>query len=799
MKFVDYIKKNQTPEWIHYYINYPIPAKLLRCLKRLRGRVNFRFGEYHINNLKEDERQFVEEVRTLFHTAMSDQVLKFEDFLRYKTDFCLKPTLLKIIFNVKNYKGRHFESLEGARILGQMKVEVEKFYKEINFVKQYMNLNFRIFYKLTNKYKKAFSDINMYEKESINVFNEMMRRNRIHKVYKKLEDFLRIIETIYIECFYKEKEIKEGYDKLNKLISNDQFSLKESFYFGLFMGAFFICVLLCALLLGETRFFTNNPTDFVVYQFPIFRGSLLLFLYMLFLGVDVYVWERYNINYKRVFDIELRTSSAYQIMKRAFGFLALWILLFSYCALSSAEYFEKGIVFDKSMGQFLPPFVWVFFFIYMFFPFKHCFNYKGRIFFFKVLRDITMTPFVRSTFRTTWSTDQILSFTILFKDLLYSSCYWMNYKGGKDALRAQCLSPSYKFNEFMMIMSILYWKFLVSTSKLAYLIKDKSKMTDAAYKTAINRSAIGLTRSLVSITTSIVSYYLTKGNDWLKCVYIALAILTTLSSVYCDMVFDWGFLASKNLLRDKLAYSNKAFYYVALFLNFFLRLSWTITISPFALKSPITKSCFTLLTSLLECFRRMLWNFFKVEFEHLKSEGNFNAIKAYDLPFEVEIDMSTEEVRKIVDQQVGFYLKKAYVDRAYEVNCLEQSGGEEIMKTFDQMAPRKTSLSAMAENIRFMSEVDEKKGLSEYNKSLEQCKIFISRAKHSDIGKGSADLRPENLVRSSNVTRNFMVMDSGIVRPTSRTQANKAMAFEPHIAVRDEENIRKNLFTETYE
>ncbi len=47
----------------------------------------------------------------------------------------------------------------------------------------------------------------------------------------------------------------------------------------------------------------------------------------------------------------------------------------------------------------------------------------------------------------------------------------------------------------------------------------------------------------------------------------------------------------------------------------------------------------TLVLSTLELVRRALWNFFRVEHEHLQNVGDFRAIQVYRFPFKnIKID-----------------------------------------------------------------------------------------------------------------------------------------------------------------
>lgn len=93
---------------------------------------------------------------------------------------------------------------------------------------------------------------------------------------------------------------------------------------------------------------------------------------------------------------------------------------------------------------------------------------------------------------------------------------------------------------------------------------------------------------------------------------------------------DWGFLekGSKHLfLRNRLCYKNSKVYYAALASNLILRYAWTLTISP-SVYELIPKSTFLpLVTGVLQILRRCMWNFFRIEKEHVMNCDSFTRIK----------------------------------------------------------------------------------------------------------------------------------------------------------------------------
>ncbi|KAK3803962.1 hypothetical protein RRG08_005387 [Elysia crispata] len=93
---------------------------------------------------------------------------------------------------------------------------------------------------------------------------------------------------------------------------------------------------------------------------------------------------------------------------------------------------------------------------------------------------------------------------------------------------------------------------------------------------------------------------------------------------------DWGLVdrnAGENKgLREEVVYAYKFYYYAAMVEDFILRFAWTLTVSVVEgqhFPGTILKTCL----SLLEVFRRFVWNFFRLENEHLNNCGQFRAVR----------------------------------------------------------------------------------------------------------------------------------------------------------------------------
>uniref|UniRef100_A0A1B0GPH4 Uncharacterized protein n=1 Tax=Phlebotomus papatasi TaxID=29031 RepID=A0A1B0GPH4_PHLPP len=92
---------------------------------------------------------------------------------------------------------------------------------------------------------------------------------------------------------------------------------------------------------------------------------------------------------------------------------------------------------------------------------------------------------------------------------------------------------------------------------------------------------------------------------------------------------DWGLFDAKagdnRFLREEIVYSSTWFYYFAIMEDFVLRFGWTLSMSLIE-GGYIEREIMISILSPLEVFRRFVWNFFRLENEHLNNCGNFRAL-----------------------------------------------------------------------------------------------------------------------------------------------------------------------------
>lgn len=104
-------------------------------------------------------------------------------------------------------------------------------------------------------------------------------------------------------------------------------------------------------------------------------------------------------------------------------------------------------------------------------------------------------------------------------------------------------------------------------------------------------------------------------------------------------------------LREELVYPVK-WYYFCIIEDFVLRFGWTLNLS-LTRVGAIPPDVMTLVLAPSEIFRRFLWNFYRLENEHLNNCGEFRAVRDISISGQ-NIDMSAlNRILNIMDEPDG--------------------------------------------------------------------------------------------------------------------------------------------------
>ncbi|KAL1741799.1 EXS family-domain-containing protein, partial [Schizophyllum fasciatum] len=239
----------------------------------------------------------------------------------------------------------------------------------------------------------------------------------------------------------------------------------------------------------------------------------------------------------------------------------------------------------------------------------------------------------QDSFADFWMGDQICSLVFSLSNVYVVPCIYAT--DFDEDWREHCMAESSEWPVLFAIGTIPFFVRAIQSTKRYF---DTGKVIQLA-----NAGKYGL-----GIITYLIYFRWRHEGEWSGPYYIAYIVLATLYSIIAcgwDFVMDWSILnpkASTFMLRDELLYGRVYYYYVAMLFNFIGRFAWifyVIETGPdFLLRSFVV--------GVIEVTRRWVWNFCRLENEHIGNVDQYRATREIPLPYWLEEDIDSEEARR---------------------------------------------------------------------------------------------------------------------------------------------------------
>jgi hypothetical protein len=367
--------------------------------------------------------------------------------------------------------------------------------------------------------------------------------------------------------------------------------------------------------------------------FPMFRGYLVMVLYYWFLGLNVYVWNTFHINYRLAFNFDSHYSPVISIFKRA-AFFTMIVAIMLLCYM--IERTKIPILYDLVSFiplEFTPLISYIIALIYIFSPFQN-FNYLGRIYLGKLFLETMESITTTSELRHTWLGDQMTSLVGPFRDIEYTVCYYTHYFNTFEEKKRLCSA-----RRPIVILIGIY----------PYFIRFLQVIKTMWEKKIIFPDILNAIKYILSMLVAISSYY-SKTIEIFGKTWLLIAGFSSCWSYCWDMKMDYGLIqygSANFLLRNDLFYKKKGIYYTAMVLNFIGRFAWVLTISPDMVYRWIRPEFFLMVIYMIEMCRRGMWNFFRIELKHIDLCQHFQVSDKIKLPKFAEIKEKILNLEKI--------------------------------------------------------------------------------------------------------------------------------------------------------
>ncbi|KAL1194536.1 Phosphate transporter PHO1-like protein [Cardamine amara subsp. amara] len=482
------------------------------------------------------------------------------------------------------------------------------FYRKLRHLKNYSFLNTLAISKIMKKYDKIAS------RSAAKLYMEMVDKSYLTSSDEINKLMLRV-ESIFVEHFANSNRSK-GMNLLRPKAKKEQH--RVTFSTGFFAGCTVSLVIALGLFIHARNIMgTAGQKLYMETMFPLYSLFAFVVLHMIMYASNIYFWKRYRVNYPFIFGFKEGTELGYRnvlLLSFGLGTLALCAVL-----VNLDMEMDPNTHDYKTITELLPLFIVALVLAISICPFN-IFYRSSRFFFLMVVFRCIAAPLYKVNLPDFFLADQLTSQVQALRSLEFYICYygWGDFKRRQNTCRSSDV-----YNTFHFIVAVIpYWSRFLQCIRRLIEEKDISQ--------GFNALKYLLTIVAVCLRTA---YSLNRGNDWKMAAWVFSA-LATFYSTYWDIVFDWGLLhkPSKTWLREKLLVPHKAVYYIAMVLNIVLRLAWLQTVLDFNF-SFLHRETIIALLACLEIIRRGIWNFFRLENEHLNNVGKFRAFKSVPLPF----------------------------------------------------------------------------------------------------------------------------------------------------------------------
>ncbi|KAJ4871045.1 Phosphate transporter PHO1-like protein 4 [Raphanus sativus] len=490
-----------------------------------------------------------------------------------------------------------------------------EFYQKLAHLKNYSFLNTSAVSKIMKKYDKISARNAAKQYMEMVDSSYLTSSDEIHKLMIR-------VESTFIQHFSNSNR-RQGMNLLrpkeNKKLHRTTFST------GFFFGCATSLIIALALIIHARNIMgTPGQRTYMETMFPLYRFFGFVVLHVVMYAANIYCWRIYRVNYSFIFGFKQGTELGYRhvlLLSFGLGTLSLCAVLLNLDMEMDSQTKDYRIV-----TELIPLFLLALVIAITLCPFNILYR-SSRFFFLTVLFRCIAAPFYTVNLPDFFLADQLTSQVQALRSLEFYICYY-GFGDFRQRQQNACTSNNV-FTTFYFIVAVIpYWLRFLQCIRRIIEEKDLSHGYNAI-------------KYLLTIVAACLrtAYTLNRGTTWNITAWVFSGV-ATLYATYWDIVVDWGLLqrgCKNSFLRDKLLVPHKSVYYAAMVLNVLLRLVWLQTVLDTKF-SFLHRETLVALLACLEIIRRGIWNFFRLENEHLNNVGKFRAFKSVPLPFNYQED-----------------------------------------------------------------------------------------------------------------------------------------------------------------
>ncbi|CAH2045654.1 unnamed protein product, partial [Thlaspi arvense] len=491
-----------------------------------------------------------------------------------------------------------------------------EFYQKLRLLKSYSFLNVLAFSKILKKYDKITS---RHARECYMKMVDNSNHGRSNEVIRLMER----VEASFIKHFTNDNR-SIGMKILRREAKRERHRI--TFSTGFLGGCVFSLVVALVAIIRTRHILHEGQEQYMNTMFPLYSLFGFIVLHILMYAGNIYYWRRYRVNYSFILGFKHGTELGYRpvlLVGFSIGVLALLCVIANLDMEVDPETKEY-----KALTELLPLFLLIVLFIVLILPFNIIYR-SSRLFFLTCLFHCLAAPLYKVTLPDFLLGDQLTSQVQALRSIQFYICHygWGDYKH-----RMNTCTDSDAYNAFLFIVAVVpyTWRLLQCMRRLF-----EEKNAEQGYN--------GLKYFLTIVAVCLRTAYSVVDEDHQFVWRMLAVIFSAIAAIFCtywDLIYDWGLLnrTSKNRwLRDKLLIPQKKVYFIAMILNILLRFAWLQTVLDFNFSFMHRQTMVAVVAS-LEIIRRGIWNFFRLENEHLNNVGKYRAFKTVPLPFNYDED-----------------------------------------------------------------------------------------------------------------------------------------------------------------
>ncbi|CAF1715690.1 unnamed protein product [Brassica oleracea var. botrytis] len=519
-------------------------------------------------------------------------------------------TLKSMIMGLTSQQNFSKVELKGAEEL--MSRAFVEFYQKLRFLKSYCFLNQLAFSKILKKYDKTTS--RNTSKPYLNTVD--------HSYLGSCDEVSRLmsrVEATFIKHFANGNH-RDGMKSLRPKTKREKH--RVTYCLGFLSGcaaALAISIAVVVHIRGIAK--SEGRHQYMENIFPLYSllGFVAVHLFM-FAG-NIYFWGRYRVNYPFIFGFEHGTDLGYREVLLVGAGLA--VLTFG-GVLSNLDMEMDPRTKSFSVITELVPLALLFCLLTVSFcPFDIIYRASRYFFIGSVIRCV-LSPLYKVILPDFFLADQLTSQVQAFRSLLFYVCYY-GWAGDFKKRTHECYESDIYKKLYLVVAIVPYWFRFAQCVRRLVEERDKNQ----------GLNALKYLSTILAVATRTI-FEMQKGR-YLLTVAVATSTIATLFNTYWDIFMDWGLMNpnSKNpWLRDKLLIPHKSTYFIVMVVNVVLRLAWMQTVLGIREAPFLHKRALVAVVAILEIIRRGIWNFFRLENEHLNNVGKYRAFKSVPLPFQ---------------------------------------------------------------------------------------------------------------------------------------------------------------------